>query len=181
MLRQTTVLARHTITTHEHNGHNPAESDGYMHAYFYPGQFYDYHWPMILAGHDSINTGATDIKTGAPDGNGGITYVPGDWRETMSTHWFHDHMLDFTAQNVYKGNAAMMNYYSALDRGREPKEMKEANGDPSKPGYGCHYADPDPAHPSPYNVNLCFPSGSGLDWGNRDYDINLLRCRQGVG
>jgi hypothetical protein len=31
----------------------------------------------------------------------------------MSTHWFHDHMLDYTAQNVYKGCAAMMNYYSA--------------------------------------------------------------------
>ena len=164
----------HTISTHEHNGHNPAESDGYAHAYSYPGEFYDYHWPMILAGHDSINTGATDIKTGAPDGNGGIAYVPGDWHETMSTHWFHDHMLDFTAQNVYKGNAAMMNYYSALDRGREPKDVKEASGDPSKPGYGCQYADPDPANPSPYNVNLCLPSGSGLDWGNRDYDVNLV-------
>ena len=164
----------HTISTHEHNGHDGAENDGYAHAYFYPGQFYDYHWPMILAGHDSINKDATHFRTGAPDGNGGINYVPGDWRETMSTHWFHDHMLDFTAQNVYKGNAAMMNYYSALDRGREPKNIDEANGDKSKPGYGCNYADPDPTHPSPYNVNLCFPSGSGLDWGNRDYDVNLV-------
>lgn len=163
-----------TITTHEHNGHHGAENDGYAPAFFYPGQFYDYHWPLILAGHDSINKGASDPKTGAPDGNGGITYIPGDWRETMSTHWFHDHMLDFTAQNVYKGNAAMMNYYSALDRGREPKDLQEASGDPSKPGYGCNYADPDPANPSPNNVNLCFPSGSGLDWGNRDYDVNLL-------
>jgi FtsP/CotA-like multicopper oxidase with cupredoxin domain len=154
----------HTISTHEHNGHNPAESDGYMHAYFYPGQFYDYHWPMILAGHDSINTGATDIKTGAPDGHGGINYVPGDWRETMSTLWFHDHMLDYTAQNVYKGNAAMMNIYSAVDRGREPKDLDEANSDE---GYACHYANPN-------NANLCLPSGSGLDWGNRDYDMNLV-------
>ena len=85
-------------------------------------------------------TDATEPKAGAPDDNGGINNVPGDWRETMSTHWFHDHMLDFTAQNVYKGNAAMMNYYSALDRGREPKNMQEASGDSSKPGYGCHYA-----------------------------------------
>ncbi|MFM7296871.1 MAG: hypothetical protein ACKO4Q_06575, partial [Planctomycetota bacterium] len=30
----------HTITTHLHNGHNPAESDGYTHAWFYPGQFF---------------------------------------------------------------------------------------------------------------------------------------------
>ncbi|ESS71399.1 bilirubin oxidase [Methyloglobulus morosus KoM1] len=156
----------HTISTHEHNGHDGAENDGYAHAYFYPGQFYDYHWPMILAGHDSINKGATDLRTGAPDGYGGITPVPGDWRETMSTHWFHDHMLDFTAQNVYKGNAAMMNYYSAVDRGREPKDMNEASGN-SSVGYGCHYANPN-------NANLCFPSGSGMDWGNRDYDVNLL-------
>ena len=37
----------------------------------------------------------------------------------MSTHWFHDHMFSFTAQNVYKGNAAMFNIYSGLDRGNE--------------------------------------------------------------
>jgi manganese oxidase len=163
----------HTISTHEHNGHNPAESDGFMHAYSYPGQFYDYHWPMALAGHDSINAGATDPKTGAPDGNGGITQVPGDWHETMSTHWFHDHMLDYTAQNVYKGNAAMMNYYSAIDRGREPVDLTEAgtgqspNSGKVNPGFACHYANANSA-------NLCLPSGSGLDWGNRDYDVNLV-------
>lgn len=140
-------FGKNTISTHEHNGHNPAESDGFMHAYFYPGQFYDYHWPMVLAGHDSINKEATDPKAGAPDGRGGIIKVPGDWRETMSTHWFHDHMLDYTAQNVYKGNAAMMNYYSAVDRGNEGLND---------------------------GVNLRLPSGTSLDWGNRDYDMNLV-------
>src|SRR6185503_5757537 len=45
--------------------------------------------------------------------------IPGDWHETMSTHWFHDHMFSFTAQNVYKGNMAMLNIYSGLDRGNE--------------------------------------------------------------
>jgi manganese oxidase len=143
----------HTITTHEHNGHNPAESDGYTAAFFFPGQYYDYRWPMILAGYDTINTSATDPRAGMPNGAGGTTLIRGDWRETMSTHWFHDHMLDFTAQNVYKGNAAMMNYYSAVDRGRE--------------GFQCHYANS-------ANANLCLPSGTALDWGNRDYDVNLL-------
>ncbi len=137
----------HTLSTHEHNGHNPAESDGYTQAFFFPGQFYDYRWPMVIAGHDSINTDASDSRAGAPDGNGGITNLRGDYRETMSTHWFHDHMLDFTAQNVYKGNAAMMNYYSSLDRGNEAIDD---------------------------GVNLRFPSGTALDWGNRDYDVNLL-------
>ncbi len=160
-------FGKNTITTHEHNGHNPAESDGFLHSYFYPGQFYDYHWPMVLAGHDTINTGATDIKAGAPDGNGGIKQVRGDWRETMSTHWFHDHMMDYTAQNVYKGNAAMMNYYSAVDRGREPAATENPAKVTGKPGYSCNYADAN-------SPNLCFPSGSGLDWGNRDYDMNLV-------
>jgi FtsP/CotA-like multicopper oxidase with cupredoxin domain len=157
----------HTISTHEHNGHTPAESDGYTQAFFFPGQFYDYRWPLQLAGYDTINTTASDPRAGTPDGSGGIIPLRGDWRETMSTHWFHDHMLDFTAQNVYKGNAAMMNYYSSVDRGREPANAAEAAGNPATPGYGCHYANP-------ANVNLCFPSGSSLDWGNRDYDVNLL-------
>ncbi|HED34271.1 MAG TPA: copper oxidase [Gammaproteobacteria bacterium] len=137
----------HTISTHEHNGHNPAESDGYTGAFYFPGQYFDYRWPMIMAGYDTVNTAAADPRAGAPDGNGGIVNLAGDYRETMSTHWFHDHMLDFTAQNVYKGNAAMMNYYSSLDRGNEGLND---------------------------GVNLRFPSGTALDWGNRDYDVNVL-------
>ena len=141
----------HTLTTHEHNGHSPAESDGYANAFFFPGQFYDYRWPLPLAGTDSINTAAEDPRAGRPDGAGGITNIPGDWRETMSTHWFHDHMLDFTAQNVYKGSAAMMNYYSSLDRGNEALDD---------------------------GVNLRMPSGSAKDWGNRDYDMNILMAEK---
>ncbi len=137
----------HTITTHHHNGHNPAESDGFANAFFFPGQYWDYRWPLQLAGYDTVNVTASDPRAGAPDGNGGIRRVRGDWREVGSTNWFHDHMLDFTAQNVFKGNAAMMNIYSSVDRGNE------AIND---------------------GVNLRFPSGTALDWGNRDYDVNLV-------
>jgi manganese oxidase len=73
--------------------------------------------------------------------------VPGDWHETMSTHWFHDHMFSFTSQNMYKGNAAMFNIYSGLDRGNEDIDD---------------------------GVNLRLPSGSAKDWGNLDYDVNLM-------
>lgn len=146
-------FGRHTITTHQHNGHNPAESDGYPGAYFFPGQFYDYVWPLILAGYDSENKDASEPRAATPDGYGGTKRIRGDWRNTMSTQWFHDHMLDHTAENVYKGNAAMMNIYSAVDRGRE--------------GFLCQ-------SDNPANVNLCFPSGTALDWGNRDYDVNLV-------
>ncbi|RZS47491.1 multicopper oxidase domain-containing protein [Sphaerotilus mobilis] len=170
----------HTISTHQHNGHNPAESDGVAQAFFFPGQFYDYRWPVQLAGYDTVNTGATDPRAGYPCVPGetlwvndaspskkscpadGVIRIRGDWRETASTLWFHDHMLDFTAQNVYKGNAAMMNIYSAIDRGNET--------------FNCHYKDPNAAKPGviPKNVNLCLPSGSAMSWGNRDYDINLV-------
>jgi manganese oxidase len=140
-------FGRHTITTHEHNGHHGAENDGFTGAFFFPNQFYDYHWPIVLAGHFSVNTGATDRMASAPDGSGGLIQVPGDWHETMSTHWFHDHMFSFTSQNVYKGNAAMFNIYSGVDRGNEQIED---------------------------GVNLRLPSGTAKDWGNLDYDVNLM-------
>jgi manganese oxidase len=140
-------FGRHTISTHEHNGHHGAENDGFTGAFFFPNQFYDYHWPIVLAGHFSVNTAATDRMASSPDESGGLINVPGDWHETMSTHWFHDHMFSFTAQNVYKGNAAMFNIYSGLDRGNE----SITDG-----------------------VNLRLPSGSEKDWGNLDYDVNLM-------
>jgi FtsP/CotA-like multicopper oxidase with cupredoxin domain len=140
-------FGRHTISTHEHNGHHGAENDGFTGAYFFLNQFYDYHYPIVLAGRNSINTAATDPRAGAPDGSGGITKVPGDWHETMSTHWFHDHMFSFTSQNVYKGIAGMFNIYSALDRGNETIND---------------------------GINLRLPSGSAKDSGNLDYDINLM-------
>jgi FtsP/CotA-like multicopper oxidase with cupredoxin domain len=138
----------HTISTHEHNGHHGAENDGFTGAYFFPNQFYDYHWPIVLAGSFSgVNSDATDPRAGSPADNGGINKVPGDWHETMSTHWFHDHMFSFTSQNVYKGNAAMFNIYSALDRGNETIND---------------------------GVNLRLPSGSAKSFANLDYDVNLM-------
>ena len=146
-VRQNNGFGRHTISTHEHNGHHGAENDGFTGAFFFPGQFYDYHWPIVLAGFRTINTGATDPKAATPDDSGGKINIPGDWRETMSTHWFHDHMFSFTSQNVYKGNAAMFNIYSALDRGNE------AIND---------------------GVNLRLPSGTAKSFGNLEYDVNLM-------
>jgi len=141
----------HTISTHEHNGHHGAENDGFTGAYFFPNQFYDYHYPIVLAGRNTINTTASDPFASGPTDAGGLMKVPGDWHETMSTHWFHDHMFSFTAQNVYKGIAGMFNIYSGLDRGAE--DINDG-------------------------VNLRLPSGrasvSGKSWGNLDYDVNLM-------
>ena len=146
-VNQNAGFGRHTISIHEHNGHHGAENDGFTGAFFFPGQFYDYHYPVVLAGFRSINTGATDLRAGGPADSGGINKVAGDWHETMSTHWFHDHMFSFTAQNVYKGMAGMFNIYSSLDRGNEA--IKDG-------------------------VNLRLPSGTAKAWGNLEYDVNLM-------
>jgi len=140
-------FGRHTLTTHEHNGHHGAENDGFTGAFFFPNQYYDYHWPIVLAGCTTQNTQAGDVMACTPNDSGGVTRIPGDWHETMSTHWFHDHMFSFTAQNVYKGSAAMMNIYSGLDRGNE--EIDDG-------------------------VNLRLPSGTAKSWGNLQYDVNLM-------
>ncbi len=144
-------FGRHTISTHEHNGHHGAENDGFTGAFFFPNQYYDYHYPILLAGFTTMNTAATDRFASSPTDAGGLTQVAGDWHETMSTHWFHDHMFSFTSQNVYKGNAGMFNIYSGLDRGAE-----DVND----------------------GVNLRLPSGqaakTGKSWGNLDYDVNLM-------
>ena len=137
----------HSISVHEHNGHHGAENDGFTGAYFFPNQFYDYHWPIVLAGFTTINTAATDPNAATPDDFGGKTNIPGDWKETMSTHWFHDHMFAFTSQNVYKGMAAMFNIYSAKDRGNEAIDD---------------------------GVNLRLPSGTAKSWANLDYDVNIM-------
>src|SRR5437660_5950978 len=72
-VNQNNGFGRHTISTHEHNGHHGAENDGFTGAYFFPGQFYDYHWPIVLAGiFSGVNQDATDIMASSPDGSGGL-------------------------------------------------------------------------------------------------------------
>ena len=60
-------FGRHTISTHEHNGHHGAENDGFTGAYFFPNQFYDYHYPIVLAGRSTINTTASETLCISPD------------------------------------------------------------------------------------------------------------------
>lgn len=106
-----------STTTHLHNGHTPSESDGYP-CYFNPsGKWYDHHYPNVLAGINSTHPGTGDI------------------RESMHSLWYHDHRIDFTAQNVYKGLAGMYNLFhpenSAYDTGNENTGFKL----PSFPDY----------------------------------------------
>ena len=102
-----------------HNAHNGAESDGAANVHHFPGTFYDYRWSTTLARRDTINTRHRAEGASGPNGNGGLVNVKGDFRELQGTLWAHDHRFFFTAENVYKGNLGMVNYYSGPDRGNE--------------------------------------------------------------
>jgi len=89
------------VSTHLHNLHNPSESDGFPCDFFASGHFYDHHYPNVLAGFSS---------THQPDG---------DLNESLSTLWYHDHRVEFTAQNVYKGLAGFYLLFNDHDTGNE--------------------------------------------------------------
>jgi FtsP/CotA-like multicopper oxidase with cupredoxin domain len=90
-----------SVTTHLHNGHTPLESDGFPCFFFAQGQFYDHHYPNVLAGVNSTHPGTGDIK------------------EAMSTLWYHDHRIDHTAENTYKGLAGAYILFNEFDTGDE--------------------------------------------------------------
>jgi FtsP/CotA-like multicopper oxidase with cupredoxin domain len=140
-------FGRNETQLHYHNAHNGAESDGAANVHHFPGTFYDYRWSTTLARRDKINQDATDPRASAPDDGDGIVKVPGDWREIQGTMWCHDHRFFFTAENVYKGNLAMVNMYSGRDRGRE--DLNDG-------------------------INLQLPSGTKLPYGNTDFDVNVI-------
>ncbi|MBA2239073.1 MAG: multicopper oxidase domain-containing protein [Lysobacter sp.] len=80
-------------TTHLHNSHSASESDGYPMDFIEPGQFWDHHHPMIYARNDP--------------------------NEALASLWYHDHMIDFTATNVYAGLSGMCIFYDHIDSGDE--------------------------------------------------------------
>jgi FtsP/CotA-like multicopper oxidase with cupredoxin domain len=96
------------ITTHLHNAHTPTESDGNPVDFFgsvpnevNPG-FRDQHYPNMLAG--------------------------GDPREALSSLWYHDHHIDFTAQNLYKGLVGFYCLHDDLDAGDELTGLRLPSG-----------------------------------------------------
>ncbi|MGC8475142.1 MAG: multicopper oxidase family protein [Acetobacteraceae bacterium] len=88
-----------SITIHLHNAHTASESDGYPGDFFDPGEFYDQHYANFPAGFD-------------PD-------------EKLTTLWYHDHRLDFTAPNVYAG---MTGFYLLFDEKDSNNERDPSRG-----------------------------------------------------
>jgi hypothetical protein len=74
----------------------PSESDGFPCDFFGQNKWYDQHYPNVLAGFASSHPPNGDIN------------------EAMSTLWYHDHRVDFTAQNVYKGLAGFYLLFQSI-------------------------------------------------------------------
>ena len=90
-----------SVSTHLHNGHTPSESDGFPCDFFDVNRWYDQHYPNVLAGILSTHPGTGDIN------------------ESLSTLWYHDHRIDFTAQNTYKGLVGFYLLFNGRDTGDE--------------------------------------------------------------
>jgi hypothetical protein len=43
----------------------------------------------------------------------------GDINESLSTLWYHDHRIDFTSQNTYKGLAGFYCLFNQFDTGND--------------------------------------------------------------
>ena len=89
------------ISTHLHNFHSAPESDGGPCRWFFRGQYYDYYYTAQQAGFAS-------------------THQPfGDINESLSTLWYHDHRIDHTAENTYKGMEGFQLMFNQFDTGDE--------------------------------------------------------------
>lgn len=90
-----------SVTTHLHNGHTPPESDGFPCHFMERGQFYDHHYPNVYAGINSTHPGKGDIK------------------EALATLWYHDHRIEHTSENIYKGLYGAYILFNEFDTGDE--------------------------------------------------------------
>jgi FtsP/CotA-like multicopper oxidase with cupredoxin domain len=90
-----------SVSTHLHNGHTPSESDGNPCDFYSAGHFCDQYYPNVLAGFNSDHEPNGDIN------------------ESLSTLWYHDHRVDFTSQNTYKGLVGFYCLFNDLDTGDE--------------------------------------------------------------
>jgi FtsP/CotA-like multicopper oxidase with cupredoxin domain len=89
------------MSTHLHNFHSAPESDGGPCRWFFRGQYFDHYHTAQQAGFS-------------------FDFPPnGDIRESLSTLWYHDHRIDHTAENTYKGLEGFQLMFNQFDTGNE--------------------------------------------------------------
>jgi FtsP/CotA-like multicopper oxidase with cupredoxin domain len=96
--RQDFGTADYSFLTHLHNGHTAPESDGNPHYSMRFGPKYEGYRPGEFCDNLYLNW---------PAG--------GDDREKQSFFWFHDHRMDHTGSNVYKGMVGLYPIYDPKD------------------------------------------------------------------
>jgi len=96
-----------STSTHLHNGHTASESDGFPGDFINSGQFHDHHYPNCLPG---------------------FTTTGGDHNEALGTLWYHDHRMDFTAQNTYAGLVGYHLLFDNMDTGDETTGLRLPSG-----------------------------------------------------
>ena len=89
------------MSTHLHNFHSAPESDGGPCRWFFRGQYFDHYHTAQQAGFS-------------------FDFQPnGDINESLSTLWYHDHRIDHTAENTYKGLEGFQLMFNQFDTGNE--------------------------------------------------------------
>ncbi|SEQ46785.1 multicopper oxidase family protein [Microlunatus flavus] len=99
-----------SFLTHLHNGHTAPESDGNPHYAMRNGPKHEGYRPGMFCDNLYLNW---------PAG--------GDSREKQSFFWFHDHRMDQTGSNVYKGLVGLYPIYDpegGLDMGDERQGLR---------------------------------------------------------
>ena len=99
-----------SFLTHLHNGHTAPESDGNPHYSMRRGPKDKGYKPGMWVDNLYLNW---------PAGN--------DYREKQSFFWFHDHRMDHTGSNVYKGMVGLYPIYdpeNGMDMGDETQGLR---------------------------------------------------------
>ncbi|WP_395400757.1 multicopper oxidase family protein [Arthrobacter sp. UC242_113] len=122
-----------SFLTHLHNGHTAPESDGNPHYTMVSGPKYEGYMPKTFCDNLYLNW---------PAGN--------DDREKQSFFWFHDHRMDHTGSNVYKGMVGLYPIYdpkNGMDMGDERRGLRLP---------GVRKDNPDGSFDVDYDIPLAF-------------------------
>src|SRR5262249_43727156 len=94
------------LTTHVHGGHHPARSDGFPTNINFNGHLF----PPLINPREHFD-GVFPLM------DPGFLSATDDPGERSSSLWYHDHIIDFTGPNVYRGLAGFIRVFdSPLDR-----------------------------------------------------------------
>jgi FtsP/CotA-like multicopper oxidase with cupredoxin domain len=109
-----------TLTVHFHGGHQPSPADGFPHdLQTVPANFPD---RVTIPPRAKATDTPSSYDYSYPFRDVGVFDGPEDPGERPSFYWFHDHLLDFTGQNVYKGLAHVAPAYDEIDTGNENED-----------------------------------------------------------